>query len=257
MERKTTDQREHLIENRNPQWILLVSVLCLLSSVLYSLAQPARPTPGQASSANEINMVKHLIAARREYQQSLEQLHAYYESTADAERRKWAEAELLSFHRVPQPAYIIDLDVAGPGLRPDQNVPAANELYRKAMSYSGKGFGSEHQDNLIRCELLLQQLLAQYPSSNKCSDAAYHLGEIYENRKPPQYRRAATYFERSVQWHPNTQLDGRLRAARLYDRQLNDRGRAVELYKDVLAHETDERRRQEAERRLADLNAKQ
>jgi TolA-binding protein len=221
----------------------------------FGFAQPARPTPGQASSAKEIGLVKQVIAARREYQNSLEQLHAYYDSTADAERRKWAETELVNYHRVPQPAYIIDLDVAGPGLKPDQNVPAANELYRKAIAYKGKGFASEYQDNLIRCELLLQQLLAQYPSSNKCSDSAYYLGEIYENRKPPQYRRSATYFERCVQWNPNTQLDARLRAARLYDRQLSDKARAVELYKDVLAHETDERRRQEAERRLGDLKA--
>ncbi len=199
-------------------------------------------------------MVKRVIAARHEYQTSLEQLHTYYDSIGDAERRKWAETELLQFHRVPQPAYIIDLDVAGPGLHPDQNVPAANELYRKAMTYKGKGFGTDHQDNSIRCELLLQQLLAQYPASNKCSDAAYQLADIYENRKPPHYRRAATYFERCVQWNPTTQYDARLRAARLYDRQLNDRSHAVELYKDVLARETDERRRQEAQRRLGELN---
>ncbi|HEY1381310.1 MAG TPA: hypothetical protein VGF55_31205 [Gemmataceae bacterium] len=200
-------------------------------------------------------MVKRLIAARREYQHSLEQLHAYYDSTGDAERRKWAETELMQFHRIPKPAYILDLDVAGPGLHPDQNVPAANELYRKAMTYKGKGFGADYQDNLIRSELVLQQMLAQYPTSNKCSDAAYQLGDIYENRKPPQYRRAATYFERCVQWNPNTQHDARLRAARLYDRQLSERGRAVELYKTVLTNETDERRRQEAQRRLGEMNA--
>jgi TolA-binding protein len=200
-------------------------------------------------------MVKRVIAARREYQNSLEQLHAHYDSTGDLERRKWAETELLQFHRVPQPAYVIDLDVAGPGLRPDQNVPAANELYRKAMNYKGKGFATEYQDNLIRAELLLQQLLSQYPTSNKCSDAAYQLADIYENRKPAQYRRAATYFERCVQWNPNTQYDARLRAARLYDRQLNERSAAVELYKGILTHETDERRRQEAQRRLGELKA--
>jgi hypothetical protein len=67
-----TEDRGQKTENRNQRAMMVVSVLCLLSSVLYSLAQPARPTPGQASSANEINMVKHVIAARREYQQSLE-----------------------------------------------------------------------------------------------------------------------------------------------------------------------------------------
>jgi tetratricopeptide (TPR) repeat protein len=215
----------------------------------------ARPAPGQPNGAGDINMVKRVMAARREYQQALEQLLAYYDSTNDTERRKWAEIELLHFHRSPQPAYIIDLDVAGPGLRPEQNVPAANDLYRRAVTYKGRGFGSEYQDNLIRAELLLQQLLNRYPASNKCSDAAYQLGEIYENRKPPQYRRAAVYFERCVQWSPTTQFDARIRAARLYDRQLSDRAKAVELYKAVMAHETDERRRQEAQRRLGELNA--
>ena len=56
-------------------------------------------------------------------------------------------------------------------------MPAANDLYREALSFKGKGFGSDHADNLIRTELLLQQLLAQYPTSNKCSDAAYQLGQ--------------------------------------------------------------------------------
>ena len=94
---------------------------------------------------------------------------------------------------------------------------------------------AEYQDNLIRSELLLQQLLAQYPTSNKCSDAAYQLGDIYENRKPSQYRRAAIYFERCVEWNSNTQFDARMRAARIYDRHLSERSKATELYKAVLA----------------------
>jgi TolA-binding protein len=233
-------------------WLLTASVCALPVT-----AQQSHPTPGQPSAATDIAAVKRVIAARREYLLALEQLRTYYDSVGDAEREKWTEIELMAYHRVPKAAYIIDLDVAGPGLRPEQNVPAANELYRKAMSYKGKGlgFGSDYQDNLIRAELLFQQLLSQYPTSNKCSDAAYQLGDIYENRKPPQYRRAAVYFERCVQWNPNTQHDARLRAAKLYDRQLNERGKSIELYKGVLNHETDEKRRQEAQRRLGDLNA--
>jgi hypothetical protein len=98
-------------------------------------------------------------------------------------------------------------------------------------------------------------LLGQYPTSNKCSDAAYQLADIYETRKPPQHRRAAIYFERCVQWNPTTAYDARLRAARVYDRHLNDKARAIEWYRAVLTHETDERRRQEAQRRLGELNA--
>ena len=42
----------------------------------------------------------------------------------------------------------------------------------------------------------------------------------------------------------------------LYDRHLNDRNKAIELYQAVLAHETNEQRRQEAQRRLGDLGVK-
>ena len=223
----------------------------------YVLAQPARPAQGQPSGAADINLVKQVIATRREYQLALEQLAAHYARAGDAERERWAEDELKQFHRIPKAAYILDLDVAGPGLHPDQNVPAANELYRKAMSFKGKGIGGDYADNLIRAELLLQQLLSQYPTSNKCSDAAYQLGDIYESRRPAQYRRAAVYFERCVQWNPSTQYDARVRAAKLYDRQLRDRGKAVEWYKAVLSHETDEKRRQEAQRWLSELGGAQ
>src|SRR5436190_1550531 len=90
-------------------WVV-PSALCILALAdRFATAQPSRPTPGQPSNATDINLVKRVIAARRDYQQSLEQLHGYYDSTADTERRKWAETELMTFHRVPKPAYILDL----------------------------------------------------------------------------------------------------------------------------------------------------
>jgi len=236
-----------------------VGLFGLLISTIALSAYPPRGQPVSQQgppAAMDLTLVKRVIACRREYQVSLEQLRAYYDSVGDSDRAHAVEEELKQFHRVTKPAYIIDLDVAGPGLRPDQNVPAANDLYRKAMTFKGKGLGSEYTDNQIRAELLLQQLLQQYPTSNKCSDTVYQLADIYETKKPPQYRRAAAYFERCFQWNPTTTLDARMRAAQLYDRQLNDRNKAIELYQAVLAHETNEQRRQEAQRRLGDLGVK-
>src|SRR5260221_389241 len=92
-----------------------------------------------------------------------------------------------------------------------------------------------------------------YPQSDKIGDAAYQLGDIYESRAYRQYRRAAQYFERSFQWNPTTQLDARLRAARLYDRYAIDRTKARTLYQEVKTHDTDPRRIQEADRRLTEL----
>jgi tetratricopeptide (TPR) repeat protein len=221
-----------------------------------SAAQNAQPRAAATTNpvAAEITAVKRVIAARREYQASLESLRSTYANNADTEKLRWAEDEIKQFHRVPKHAYVLDLDVPGPGLRAEQNIPAANDLYRRAMEYKDRGFGSDYVDNQIRAELLLQQLINQYPSSNKISEAAYQLGDIYESKAYRQYRRAEAYFERTFQWNANTQHDARLRAAKLCDKALNERGRAIELYKAVLAHDTDPKRTQEAQRRLNELN---
>jgi tetratricopeptide (TPR) repeat protein len=218
----------------------------------FVLAQSYAPPPPNPVAA-EVAAVKKVIAARHEYQTSLEQLRSQYVASNETEKLKWVEDEVRHFHRVPKHAYVLDLDVPGPGLRAEQNIPQANELYRRGMEYKDKGFGGDFVDNQIRAELLFQQLVSQFPTSNKNADAAYQLGDIYESRAFHQYRRAAVYFERSFQWNQNTHFDGRIRAARLYDKMLNDRPHATELYKAVLTYETDPGRIKEAQKRLTEL----
>ena len=94
----------------------------------------------------------------------------------------------------------------------------------------------------------------EQPHEVTIGDAAYQLGDVYESRAYRQFRRAAAYFERCFQWNPNTSFDARLRAARLHDKALNERGKAIELYKSVTVHDTDPKRVQEAQRRLNELN---
>src|SRR5436189_9649 len=79
-------------------------------------------------------------------------------------------------------------------------------------------------DSQRRAEILLQRMLSLHPQSDKITDAAYMLGDIYESKAYKQYDRAALYYERCYQWHPRTRYDARLRAARLYERHLNNRG---------------------------------
>jgi TolA-binding protein len=201
-------------------------------------------------------MVEHLLEARRKYQQTLEKLRSHYIATGDIERARWAETELLHFHRVPKHAYRLELDVPPPNLPSNQNIPEANNLYIRAMAFKDKGFGSDHADNQHRAELLLQQLLTNYPQSDKISDAAYQLGDIYEKAPFKQYHRAAAYFERCFQWNPKTQYDARLRAARLYERSLSERNHALEIYRQITTHETDARRIEEAQRKITELSGR-
>jgi hypothetical protein len=229
------------------------SLVITLAAVCVFYAQP--PSPSTPSS--DLEYVEKLLVARRDYQKALEQLRAHYLKVADIERARWAEDELLQFHRIPKNAFRLDLDVPPPNLRATANIPEANQLYMAAMEYKGRGWGTDYLDNQRRAELLLQEILTKFPESNRISDVAYQLGDIYESRAYRQYRRAALYFERCVQWNPtNTSHDARLRAARLYDRNLQERGDAIRIYNEIMQHETEPARLNEAKKRLGELSAR-
>jgi hypothetical protein len=217
-------------------------------------AQTAVPAKGGKANASDYKLVKELMDSRLKYQTTLEQLRAYYISSGDLEKARWAEDELRQYHRMNKQAYRPDMVVPPPNLQASVNVPEANELYMRAMAYKDRGWGNDYIDNQRRAQLLLERLLNEYPQSDKIGDAAYQLGDIYESRAFRQYRLAAEYYERCFQWNPTTQLDARLRAARLYDRQLIKRERARELYGEVITHDTDQKRILEAKKRLSELN---
>jgi len=226
------------------------------AAVLIAGAPPRAqtPPPGSGPRPSDIELVEKLLVARRDYQKTLENLRTHYLQGGDIERAKWAEEELLLYQRIPKPAYRLELDVPPPNLSGLSNVPEANKLFTRAMAYKDKGWGNDFLDNQRRAEILFQELLTRYPQSDKISDTAYMLGDIYEDKPYRHYRRSAQYFERCFQWNPRTNHDARIRAARIYDRQLAERPRAIELYREVTTHETDPRRLQEAQKRLADLS---
>ena len=228
-------------------------ILTFLAAGALAWPAPADNPKPAGKATTDYDLVKNLNLCRSRYQANLEQLRAWYLANGDVERARWAEEELRQFHRISKQAFRLDLDVPAETLQAKENVPEANELYRRAMTYKDKGWGNDYLDNQRRAELLFQQLLSNYPQSDKIGDAAYQLGDIYESRAYRQYRRAAQYFERSFQWNPTTQLDARLRAARLYDRYAIDRNKARTLYQEVKTHDTDPRRIQEADRRLTEL----
>lgn len=235
---------------------LFLALAFLSTSFLMAQDKKAGNSPASGSNGNtadDVSAVKRVQAARTEYQASLEELRAQYLRSGDFERVRWVEEELLAYHRISKRAYRLELDVPPPTLTPNQNISEANELFRRAVAFKTKGWGAELDDNFRRAELLLQQLINLYPQSDKLSETAFHLGDIYESRAFKQFRRAALYYERSFQWNPQTTNEARLRAARLYDRTLNDSSRAVQLYREEINHTADPRRLEEAKRRLHEM----
>jgi hypothetical protein len=248
------------------RWFWLVPVLAMLVTVA-GHGQSADPkdkdgkdktgkSATDAGSKSDLPLVERLLAARKEYQLSLETLRKYYIATGDVPRARWAEDELLQYHRMSKQAFSLVLDVPPPTLKGQYNIPEANKVFRYAMGYKDKGWSTDYVDNQRRAELLFQRLLTEYPQCDKISDAAYQLGDLYESRAFKQYERAAAYFDRCYEWNTRTQHDARLRAARLYERQLNKRDKAMTIYKLILTHETDDRRIEEAKRRLQELSTR-
>jgi hypothetical protein len=220
---------------------------------------PPPPTPKGSPTDNkngEVELVEAVLKARKDYWTSLDKLRHHYLSANELEKVKWVEDELRSYHRMMKYSYRLDVrDVPPPTLQPKQNVTEANNLFRRAMEYKNKGTGDDFIDNQRRTEVLLQAILEKYPESDKIAEAAYHLGDVYEHYKPrPQYERAAAYFERSFQWNKASATDARLRAAKIYDRNLKSMDKAKELYRAVMNHDTNPARVEEAEKRLKELS---
>ena len=215
---------------------------------------PRAQTPPGAPNNSDLELVQRLVQARKEYQTILERIRAHYLQTGDLERAKWAEEELRQYHRLPQHAFRPDLDVPPPTLSGDANIPDANKLFTRAMTYKDKGFGTDYLDNQRRAEILFQQLLTQHPQSDKISDVAFMLGDIYESKAYKQPYRAVEYYHRCYQWNPRTTHEARIRAARIYDKHLHNRAKAIEVYREVTTHETDTRRIQEAQKRISELS---
>ncbi len=212
------------------------------------------PKGGTPPTPSDIELVERLVATRKDYQQTLEKLRQHYKTVGDLSAPAGSRMNSSNIIGCMKYAYRLEIDVPVATLQAKHNIPEANDLFREAMKYKDKGFGMEYVDNQRRAELLFQRLLDKYPESDKIGDTAYQLGDIYEHYRPaPHYHRSATYFERSFQWNKTANTDSRLRAARIYDRHLTNRDKAKELYKDILSHDTDSRRIEEAKNALEEL----
>ena len=233
--------------------ILGIGMVLLIENVF--AVDPVAVPPSKTGAQNDTELVERLLASRKEYQSSLIALYEHYAKAGDREHAKWVEEELKSYHLLPKPSYRLDIqDVPPATLEAKINVKEANDLYREAMEYKGRGIGTDFLLNQKRSELLLQQILSKYPTSDKIADVAYALGELYSNRPFRQYDRAAAYYHRSYQWRRGGPTDALLRAAKLYDKELNERAKAIDMYREEIAHDTDPTRIREAERRLAELS---
>ena len=201
----------------------------------------AAPTGGASAavgSTDEVDLVEQVSTFRRDYRHSLELLTQHYTVVGENRKLGWAQEELRALDRMPQYRYIIDAEVLPANLVAAERVLAADELYKDAVETQRQaepiGILKDHEQLRIAREKY-NQLIRQYPTSDKIDDAAYRVADIYEYFKA--YEIALLYYQRAYQWDPATSNPARFHAAVLLDKRLHRRDEALELYQEAVLRE--------------------
>ena len=231
-------------------WIRLGVAAVLMSAGCVFLSQSSLVADELNSiSDQERELVRNVYDTRKKYQDSLERLRSYYSQISHEENTVWVEKELTGYHLNLKSPYILDMDLPVTTLKPGKNDNKANRMFREALDWLNRP-GLVREENTKRAEILLQRILHEHKDSDKIDEACYYLGEIYSSRYFQMYRRAVAYYERVFLYEPDTNLDARLRAANIYERNLGNSQQAIALYQQILSREIDPDQTREARRRL-------
>lgn len=198
---------------------------------------PMTPT-AQAGAAptSERDILEQLAINRQSYIESLQQLVNYYTTNGNEMKLKWAKKELANVMASPQYSYVVEAQVAGADLRAVASIPQADQLYADAETTENKAYLGPVvvDDRMLRLAIeKYNQVIRQYPTSDKIAMAAFRAGDAYQHFK--EYSIAAVYYERAAQWDKNIKSPARFRAAHLYDYFLHDKQKALMLYQDAIA----------------------
>jgi len=215
------------------------------------------------SDTSEADLVEQMAVSRQAYRQGLEMLETYYARVGNNMKLQWARRELQSLDTMTKYDYILSPEITMPSRKPIASIAQADGLYQEAEQYEEQaGFlplvdlPILKDENSLRLALSrYNQLIKNYPSSDKIDDAAYKAGVIYEYFK--DYSIALLYYQSAYEWDPEGVYPARFRAARILDKHLYRKDEALQLYQQAIRTEGRYERYREwrefAERRIRDL----
>ncbi|OQY04733.1 MAG: hypothetical protein B6I25_06585 [Planctomycetales bacterium 4572_13] len=192
-----------------------------------------------APGANEVDFVENLAASRDAYRQALIGLLDHYSTIGNATKLQWAQTELKTFDQMVRYQYLQPAEWVPENLAATDSIEEADALYGEAKGLyneSGAMIIVTNKAKLQQALGLFNQLIQQYPTSDKIDDAAYKAGRIYEYLK--NYELAAVYYQRAFQWNEATTYPARFRAAKVMDKKLRMRSEALTLYKLAIVKES-------------------
>lgn len=188
----------------------------------------------------EVQLVEQMARYRNSYRQYLKLLEEFYDKQGNQLKSDWARKEREHLQIAPQREYLVIAEIAGPDLRAQNLVAPADTLYQEGMKLlvQGRGAWSIDKRKLYLAIDKFNELITNYPDSDKIDDAAFQIAEIYRHYLK-DYTRAMLYYQRVWQWDPQTPLPARFAVARIYDEYLHNRIKAVEYYEKAINLEAD------------------
>jgi len=202
-------------------------------------------------AAKELVYVERVIRARRQYEKAVADLVAYYTAEGDARKADQAKHEKEDLGQVRKYDYILLAELLGPDLRPARSIAEADALYQDGLNYYNQfAWPSQKKRKYSLAMEKFTKLIKKYPESDRIDDAAYYLGRCCEKNSIRDYGQAILWYQRCYQWNPKTEHDPRYRVARVYDKKLGQRAKAVQFYNLVIRDSADEDCVQKAQGRI-------
>lgn len=191
-------------------------------------------TAGDLDRNTEVQLVEQMAAYRARYKQYLDLMVQFYDRQGNQLKHDWAIQELANLSNGPERAYLVVAELAGPDLKASNMHDSADQLYEQGIAQMKNGAGTigklfYNKKELYGAINTFNQLISDYPDSDKIDDAAFQIAEIY-NHYLKDYTTALMYYQRVWQWDPQTTLPVRFWVARIYDEQFKDRVKALEYY---------------------------
>ena len=182
----------------------------------------------------EVQLVEQMALHRSNYRSHLLMMMNFYDQQGNHMKANWARQELEYLEMGPQREYLVIAEVAGPDLQASQSIPQADTLYQEGLKLVREGRGGLGKLFMDRKKILsakgkFDELITNYPDSDKIDDAAFQIAEIYRYYLDDNPR-AMLYYQRVWQWDSQTPLPARFAVAQLYDDYLHDRIKALEYY---------------------------
>ncbi len=198
--------------------------------------------PVRIVDRTEVDLVEEMLLHRAMYGQYLRSLIMFYGEIGDEEKANWARNELRDYRQIKPYMYLRDAETPVASLRPIDSIGAADKLYDEALALMEKGgHGTPvfyNQGILKQALAKFKELINRHPTSDKIDDAAFYIGELHkEYFEEKDNTLALQWYQRALDWNPQTPHPVRFQMAVIYDYRIHEREKALEMYQGVIDHE--------------------